>query len=492
MRIDYEVLARPRFTLLTEQQREGVAQAALEILERTGVHLTHPGAVERLHAAGARLEAGVVTPAGTKGYRVRLPAALVENALRSAPSQLLIYDRAGAPAMRLGTSHYYFGANMDAPDVFDPYSHTHHSQREEDCARQARLIDALPHLSFLMSAGFSADRPPAIADRCAARQALTNTSKPVLVITLSLASLEAVREMAVCIAGGDDRLRRRPCLLHYSEPISPLLHPDDAVEKLIYCAEWEIPLVYTPYLAMGATAPFSLAGALAQACAESLSGLVLHQLVRPGAPFIFGGMPSVMDMRTTVFSYAAPELQMLLAGMAEMARYFHLPNFGTAGCGDAVLFDGQAVLEATSSCMMAALSGGDLIHDVGLFGSAQVVIPEMYVVVDEIVGMLHRLLGGLAVDEETLATDLIDAAGPGGEFLTHPHTLGHFRESWSPELLFRGGYNNWLAGEQNRFEERVTEKTRQLMETHSPPALPADVLDDLDRMAREWEEEPAV
>ncbi len=484
--MENETLFRPRLSVLSPYQRRRIAGGALEILERTGVHLSHAGAAEMLAGAGARVEHSS-TPAGTPGYRVRLPAWLVQKALNSAPRQLVIYDRLGRPAMRLGQRRTYFGANMDAPLLLDPLTGEHRPQEEADDARHARLVDTLPHLSFLMSAGFAADRPAHLADRFAARQALLHTTKPVLVITLSLASLAEVHKMAAVIAGGEKRLRQQPFLLHYSEPISPLLHPDESIEKLLYCAEKEIPLVYTPYLAMGATAPCDMAGALAQACAESLSGLVIHQLANPGAPFIFGAMPSVMDMHSTVFSYGAPELHLLLAGMAEMAAHFGLPNFGTAGCGDACTFDGQAVLEASLSCAFAALSGADLIHDVGLFGSAQVIMPAMYLVVDEIVGMLDVILKGMPIEEQDAALDLIDEAGPGGEFLTLEHTLRHFRTFWRPALLDRSGYQAWTLAGKPDFAARVHARLRNLLETHQPAPLPSEAVRELDAIARAWE-----
>lgn len=481
-----EILPRPRFAMLSSHQRRRIAEGTMEILERTGVHLSHAGAVEMLADAGARVEPST-TPAGTAGYRIRIPAWLVQETLASTPRQLVIYDRLGRPAMRLGQGRSHFGANMDAPLFLDPTTGEHRPQKEADNARNARLIDALPHLRFLMSAGFAADRPAHLADRFAARQAILNTSKPVLVITLSRASLEAVHAMSALIAGGEEALRRRPFLLHYSEPISPLLHPDESIEKLLYCAQWEIPLVYTPYLAMGATAPCNLAGTLAQACAESLSGLVIHQLARRGAPFIFGAMPSVMDMRSTVFSYGAPELHLLLAGMAEMAACFGLPNFGTAGCGDANTFDGQAVMEAALSCAFAALSGADLIHDAGLFGSAQVLMPAMYLVVDEIVGMLEVIQSGISIAEQDAALDLIDQVGPGGEFLTLEHTLQHFRAFWRPAILDRSGYQAWsLAGKQD-FAARVHARLQYLLETYQPAPLPPDIARELDAMAESWE-----
>ena len=257
---------------------------------------------------------------------------------------------------------------------------------------------------------------------------------------------------------------------------------------MLYCAEHEIPLVYTPYAAMGGTAPLSQAAIIAQICAESLSGLVVHQLKRRGSPFIFGGMPSVMDMKTTIFSYGAPEFQLGNSLMAEMAHSFKLPNFGTAGTSDSQVFDGQAVLEATSSCLMATLSGANLVHDVGLLGNATVVIPDMIVATDEIINMVRNLFPEVLVNEETLAVDVIRDIGPGGEFVTHPHTLHHFRDVWYPDLLYRGGARAWDESDQLTFEQRVKARTRELIETHHPKPLPDDIVEQFEDIIRRAEE----
>jgi trimethylamine--corrinoid protein Co-methyltransferase len=160
--------------------------------------------------------------------------------------------------------------------------------------------------------------------------------------------------------------------------------------------------------------------------------------------------------------------------MAEMAHHVDLPNFGTAGTSDAQTFDGQAVLEVASSCMMAYLAGANLIHDVGLLGNATVVIPAMIVAADEIIAMLHHLLGAVDVSDEALALDVFEEVGPHGEFVTHPHTFEHFRDVWYPDLLFRGGAEAWTASEQEAFEQRVNARTRELMEQHAPARLPTD------------------
>jgi trimethylamine--corrinoid protein Co-methyltransferase len=456
---------RPALRLLSDEQRARIAAAAFDLLERVGVRLTEPEARDLLEGAGARIE----------GDRVTIPASLAGEMIDSAPNSVPVHTRDGDLAMELGGMSACFGAHTDAPDVLDPLTGERRVCTEEDVGRHAALIDALPRMRFTTASGMVADRPEAIADRVALAQCLIHSRKPVLAMPLTLGAVADSREMAALVVGGDDALRDRPHLIVYAEPVSPLSHPDESVQKLLYCAEHQIPLVYTSYAAMGATAPMSPAAITAQLCAESLSGLVVHQLKRPGAPFVFGGMASVMDMQSTIFSYGAPEFQRGNMLMAEMAHHFDLPNFGTAGTSDAQVQDGQALQEVASSCIVAYLAGANLIHDVGLLGNATVVMPSMIVVADQIVEMLGRLFGEVEVNDEALALGVIEEVGPGGQFVTHQHTYGHFRDVWYPELLFRGGAEAWAASDQRTYEQRARRRTRDLMEEHEPAQLPEDV-----------------
>ncbi|MGD8596656.1 MAG: trimethylamine methyltransferase family protein [Anaerolineae bacterium] len=460
----------PTFQMLNREQRAAIASAAIDLLERIGVRLTEPEAQQLLHSARARID----------GDRVRIPQQLVEDAIRSAPGEITVYTRDGTPAMHLGGNSAYFGAHTDAPNVLDPYTGRRRPCLEADVARHVRLIDALPRISYTTASGLVADRPAEIGDRVSLAGCLTNSTKPVLAMPVTLQALAQSRQMAALAAGG--ALPDKPLLIVYAEPVSPLVHPDESIKKLLYCAEHRIPLVYSGFAAMGGTAPQSPATIVAQLCAETLSGLVVHQLKQPGAPYIFGGMASIMDMKTTIFAYGAPEFQRGNTLLAEMAHHFGLPNFGTAGTSDSQVFDGQAVMEATSSCLMATLSGADLIHDVGLLGNATVVMPEMIVASNEAIGMIEHLLGDLSL-EESLVLDIVDEVGVGGEFVTHPHTLRHFRDVWYPELLYRGGARAWQDGESATFEQRVNARTRELMEEHQPPALPDDLAAEIAQIA---------
>ncbi|MBM4422784.1 MAG: hypothetical protein FJ030_05260 [Chloroflexi bacterium] len=464
---------KPTLHLLSGEEREAIAEAAHNLLDRIGVRLTEPEARELLRRAGARIE----------GDRVFIPPHLIVQAVECAPSAISIFARHGGEAMRLEGRNIYYGAHTDAPDVLDPFTRERRPCLKQDVIGNAVLADSLPNIHFITASGLTADCPPEIADRVSLAQCLQHSTKPVLTMPISLDSLRDMREMAALAVGGDSALRARSNVIVYAEPVSPLLHPDESIGKLLYCAEHGLPVAYVPYAAMGGTAPQSQAAIIAQLCAESLSALVVHQLKRPGAPFIFGGMASVMDMKTTVFSYGAPEFQLGNSLMAEMAHYFELPNFGTGGTSDSQTFDGQAILEAASSCMMASLVGANLIHDVGLLGSATVVMPEMIAATDEIAAMLSHLFGAVAVDADSLSLNLFAGVETRGEFVTHPYTLEHMRDVWYSQLLYRGGDKEWADSERLAFESRVNTRTRALIEQHQPPLLPADTAECIERIA---------
>ena len=228
------------------------------------------------------------------------------------------------------------------------------------------------------------------------------------------------------------------------------------------------------------------AAPLAQLNAEVLSGLVIHQLKTRGAPFAYGAIPGGMDMKTMVVSYGSPELDLLSAAIADIAHHYKLPVLGTAGCSDAKVINQQFAVEATLACLMGALSGANLIHDVALIDAATVVSPEGVVLVDEILDMVKRILGGAPVDEETLSVDVIRQVGPGGHYLEHPHTLRHFREMWYPKLFDRTHYEAWAAGPRLTLDEKINRKTIEILDTHRAPELPSDVLKELDSLESAW------
>lgn len=466
----YSPLGGARFNLLAGVELERVKKGAYEILERVGMKLTDERSREILDGAGATIE----------GDRAHLPGSLVEESIESAPSSLTLYDQSGQEAMELEGDNSYFGASVDGPNLLDPVSETYEDCHERDIGRIVRMTGELSNISFIMPAGFAADRNSQLGEIVSTKQCLLNTDKPLVTITESLDDLKAVLRMAEIKS--EDSLEDKPFFVNYAEPISPLINPDSSVKKVLYCAEEEIPLLYSPFLAMGATAPQDTATAVAQATAESLFGLVLHQQVNPGGSFVLGGMPSLMDMETANFSYGAPDLQVMSSAIAELGHHLGLPVFGTAGTGDSKLFDSQAIMEAVSSIYMATLSGANLVHDVGLFGSAKILIPEMIVAVDEIIDLLRNTVTGLDVPEE-LEIDLLEEAGPGGEFVSHSHTMNNFKNSWYPRFMDRSSFNNQDPQDIETFCDRTNQFVRDFFaEDEGKPRVGPQLKDDLDQI----------
>jgi len=219
-----------------------------------------------------------------------------------------------------------------------------------------------------------------------------------------------------------------------------------------------------------------MAGAMAQGIAECLVGVVLAQLRRRGAGVIIGGVHSPLDMSTSILSYGAPELALLSAGLTDVARWLGLPVFSTAGCSDSKTLDQQAAIEATLSIVVAALSGANLIHDVGYLESGLLGSFDMLVMADEVIGMAKRIVSGITVTPETLAVEVIEQVGPGGHYLTQEHTRRHFRtELWLPTLMDRQMRRAWEAAGRRTMAERVRARVLDLLNTHHPLPIPADV-----------------
>ncbi len=304
---------------------------------------------------------------------------------------------------------------------------------------------------------------------------LENTVKPIVFVTEDRASCQRAIDMAAAAAGGYEALREQQHILLYSEPSSPLKQSETAVDKLILMAETELPVVHSPGPQMGAVAPISMAGGLVMSLAEILSSLVVHQLTRPGAPFVFGAGIHHMDMSAMQICYASPEFQLTKAAVAELGRWYGLPTWGYAGCSDAKVMDEQAAAEATLSVMMAQLSGGNLIHDVGYMESGLTCSYEMIVLTDELVGMTQNLVKGIEVSEASLLVDEIDRVGPGGHYLDSDTTLKHFREFWNPKLLDRKTRPTWLNKGGTSLGQRLNAKVLKILAEHQPRPVTPEV-----------------
>ncbi len=457
---------------------EGIHEGSIKIMTKTGMEIHNKVALGMLKKAGASVS----------GNRAFIPLRLIEKCLKTAPSKITIFNRSGDPVLELGGHKVQFGPGSDLPFFIDEVTGTGRRSVLEDVVKVAKVCEALDNLDFLMSMALPSDVNPMLTDVYSVAAMISNSKKPFVTTTVSPFSTKAIDDLATVIRGSRDQLIDKPYYIIYTQPTSPMSHSLESTNSLLFCAENSIPVTYASGVIAGGTAPITMAGCIALANAETLTGLVIHQIKNPGAPFIFGLIPSTMDMRTGISVYGGIELPLMHFAAAQLASLYKLPVFSTAGCSDGNSFDVQTGVDATLSIFAAALSGADLVHDAGYMGGGLVGSLAPLVLVDEIISGVKRFLRGFTVDEETLAIGTIDSIGPGGHFLQTEHTLEHFRsESWIPRYFDRLPYQVWLEQNKPTATDRINERVKEILACDTPAKLPADVQSHLERIIDKYE-----
>lgn len=461
------------FKILGGEKCKKIHEASLAIMEDIGLEIQGDQVLNLLYDHGAKI--------GNDGL-IRIPVSLVEKALTTVPREFTLYSRDGEPYVRVNSDITIFGTHSDQLEILDPFLGKARNFLRKDTELMSRLADYLPNIDFILSVGLSSDVPTAYQTQVTFIETVKNFRKPINFSSNDVQGLKDVLDIASLVAGSRKRLQNKPFIFYYCEPIPPLTHPETSTEKLRISAENGIPVVYMPYCMLGGTAPITFAGALAQCNADVLTGLVISQLVKEGAPYIYGAMPSIMDMRTTVGSYGAPEFAMLVAASAELAHSYGLPFYGTAGTSDAKFIDEQSIAEVTMYCFAALLSKANLVHDVGVLDHCINVSPEMVVLADEIIEMLKHFVQGVKVNDEELALEIIRDVGPGGHFLATEHTASKFRTIWYPQLFSRKMKNE----DYSEIREKIHTTIHSVIAHHQVPSLAPEILKEFEK----WEEKP--
>ncbi|MGA9533553.1 MAG: trimethylamine methyltransferase family protein [Anaerolineales bacterium] len=481
MRANYQVNAGVQFRMLSQDQLQEIFDSVLHVLEYTGLEVHHDEARQILEDAGANVD----------GLRVRIPSYMVKKALVLAPRSFTIFARDGNPDhnIHIGPGRSHFGPGPTCPNFIDIETQERRPYTKADVPQVAKVVDALPNIDFCESLGTVNDVHADLGALYEFAGMFPNTSKPIVAWSYDRFDSEGIHEIAAAEAGGQEAFERRPNYVHYCEPLSPLVSTFEAIDKLLFAARHRVPLIFTPCPIAGGTAPVTAAGIVVQAAAESWMGLVLAQTVRPGLPFIMGGVLSVMDMSQMILAYGAPELSLMMAGVTELAHFAGLPVWQTGGCTDSKMLDEQAAIEGSLSAYFSALSGGDLCHDVGYTESAMTGSVFQLAMMDEAIGYARRITRGIDVNEETMAVDVIQNVGPNGHYLREEHTRRHYKtEFWYPNLCDRRNYEEWKQMGAQRMSDRVIARVEDLLATHEPSPISAETEKVIERVLAEAEE----
>ncbi len=417
---------------LSESDIRKIADAAFDVLAKSGMQVNSPTAFEAFKAAGA--------DTNPQTRIVKLSKSLVEDAIDSNPSSITLCSRDGQHDVVLEKNRVHYGTGGTAIYVLDPETGQRRPSTTEDVIFNARMVDALENIHLFTINVFPHDienRDHIDLNRFF--YALDNTTKHVMGGIYSMQGCKAVVEMARLIAGSAEALQAKPFVSFITLLISPFKIDEHYGEMTCYLAKEKLPVVVPTEPICGTTSPITLAGNVLTHIAETLAGIALVQCVQKGAPGICGSVGSITDLRTMNHLGGPIERAMINAAVSQMAQHFAIPLYSTAGTSDSKEVDIQAAYESAMSSLLVAMSGANYIHDIaGLMEEDLTVSYEKLVMDNEILGMCQRVLRGIEVNDQTLATEIMIEKGPAKDFLAEDHTIRYMRdEFYMPRLANR-------------------------------------------------------
>jgi trimethylamine--corrinoid protein Co-methyltransferase len=474
IKMNQQAYGTTRFQILTGDQIEQIYFAALDVLEISGARISHPEALELFTNSDAVV---------SETNRVRIPTAMVEQALGSCPSKSTLTGRNGKRSVKLQKNEVAFGSGADAGFVYDRKSGKRRESTFADVEAAAKIVDYLPRLDFCMSHGRVSNAPnPKTYDRHQFLAMIKNCTKPLVVTSVDGDGLKDQWEMACLLQGGEKEFRLNPLFASFIRSDSPLMSNTDTVDKLLFATQKGIPAVYTPFAVLGVTAPASIAGVLVQTLADALFTVVLCCLKKPGSPLLLGGIQSVMVQAKVTPSYGSPELHLTSAAMTEIYKWLGLLSSSAGGCTDAKVVDEQAASESVMSIYNNLMAGTNLIHQIGCLDGGLTGSLSSLVMCDEIIGMVKQIAKGIQVTDETLALDILKEVGPGGEFLSHDHTYDHWKEWFRPTIIDRSNYEVWSNSGSKTYNDRLEPEVDRILESHAPEPLDENIVQEMKKI----------
>ncbi len=456
------------YQVLSEKEIREIHETTIRVLENVGFEINNEAALELFEAKGARVD--------FEQHRVYVPREMVSRLIKQAPEEFVFYGRQEGKSITVGGKQVHFGTGGLALYVLDLERNKRPSTLQ-DVADFARLADRLENLDFFIIPVYPHDINIDTVDVNAKYQAMLNTGKPVMGGIFNRQGLEDIIKISSIIAGGLENLQRRPFIGFISSITSPLKLSSEHADYIMEVARYGLPLATSTAPAAGATAPVTLAGTLVQQNAEALMGVIFTQLVNPGTPVLYSAVPVTMDMRTMSFLMGSIESGLMNAAITQMAHYYRLPCYLTVGTTDSKVPDAQAAHESASTAMLAALAGGNFIHEAfGMLDGAMIASYAQYIIDNDIVGSCLRTLRGIEINEDTLAYDTIAKVGPGGNYLSEDHTVRYMRtELYSPRSSVRKPYQQWIDAGSRDSWKRAEDLASQILEEPSEPIIPVEL-----------------
>jgi trimethylamine--corrinoid protein Co-methyltransferase len=468
----------------TEDELDALHGATLEVLAEAGIKVESDEAVAMFHDAGARVERG------GRYNIVKFPHYLVEECIASAPRNAIYYGRDPEKDFILEPHRIGFSTFGECVQVIDPYTREVRSSVKSDLAGATLACDYLDEISVVERALCSSDQQPETQTLHNYEAMVTNTGKHVLLAFGNGANAKKIIAMAAAVSGGMENFRKRPIVTPFVCPTSPLTMVPSCCEVIIESARLGAGIAIIPMSLPGATATATLAGTLVQHNAEVLSAIMLAQLTNKGTPCTYSSCTTMMDLRFMNPAVGAPEYGIIGAGLAKLAQYYKLPCWVGGGHSDSKLPDAQAAYEGSVTATVSALAGANVIYGAGCLESGLTFDYAKLMMDAEMIRNVQQVVRGIEVNDETMAVDVIKQVGPGGEFMTHPHTFKHMKELSQSKLFDRRNRSNWMSASGGKdLTERAYVEAKRVLETYKPAPLPDGAAEAMNSIIKDYEAE---
>ncbi len=473
---------RPKLKILDDVLVDDIVNEALDVLRDIGVFVEDYALLEILQGAGASID--------KTGRRVFIPGDLVEKCLETAPSSIDVYDTHGNRTLSLEGDQVHFDPGSAALWILDPQTKRERKPVTADLIHLAVVVNACDNLAAQSTSLIPEDVPLDVSDRYRLFIALLFSPKPVVTGTFAIDAFPTMKEMFTCVAGGEESLKKKPTGIFDACPSPPLIWSALTSTTLVGCARSGIPAELVSMPLTGAIAPVTLTGALVQHTAESLSGVVIHQLSGPGSPIIYGGSPSAFDMRKGTTPMGAVETMMIDMSYSQIGKHLGLPTHAYMGLSDSKTVDTQAGFETGNGIILSALAGINMVSGPGMLDFESCQSLEKLVIDDQICGMALRLLGGVVQRGKPMGYEVlkgaIESERPGEYFLTCPDTLRWFKEelTFPDRTVDRSDYGGWIEDGAKDAFDRARARVEHLTSKTSVPVLNKEVIQSLQEIMK--------
>jgi trimethylamine---corrinoid protein Co-methyltransferase len=462
----------PRYKILKNYELDIINEYSFKILKEIGVKVPHDKILDIINSNGAKVD--------KKNFIVKLDEEIVNRAINIASKKHILYGRDKNKKAEFGYGMYNFQGSAGQYQILDYKANKRRSPVLSDLIEAIKIGDGLENINIVGALVIPMDVAVKVVDIVIFYLLLTMTTKPFYGWVFSGENAKKIIKMMEIVAGGKEKLKQYPFFEILIEPISPLTFRKESLDILLEFANADLPVCITPMVQIGATGPCSLIGTIAQENAEILAGITIAQMIKPGLPVTYGGVPHFFALKAQMISFGSPEQGVMGAAMTQLGKYYGFPVRTNTSLSDSKCIDAQYGIEASGTLSLAMLSGSDINGELGIIGADNAVSLTQLIIDNELASYHTKISEGLKINEIEEAYIGIFNQGIGGNFFMDDLTLKNYKKSfWYPELFDRLPWDAWIKERKRSVLEKARVKQKRLLKQYKKFSLNKETIEEL-------------